>query len=71
MSEKAEKNSVGVQKELLLRATYSEDGANLRMDMKKTGMSPQEALGILEMAKDRLMDEIKERQIVTKQTTKN
>jgi len=60
-----------MKKELMLRAVYSEDGLNLRMDMKKTGISPQEALGILDMAKDRLMDELKERQIVTKKTKKN
>ncbi len=55
-----------IKKELLLRAAYSEDGANMRMDMKKTGMSPQEALGILEMAKDRLLDELRKQQVVAK-----
>jgi len=53
-----------MKKELLLRAAYSEDNMNMRMDMKKTGMSPQEALGILEMAKDRLLDEIRKQQVV-------
>ena len=55
-----------MKKEMLLRVAYSEDGLNMRMDMKKIGISPQEALGLLDMAKERLMDEIKERQIVTK-----
>jgi hypothetical protein len=59
-----------VKKELLLRAAYSDDGLNMRMDIKKTGISPQEALGILDMAKDRLMSELKEKQIVTKKEIK-
>jgi len=56
-----------MNKELLLRAVYSEDGKNMRLDMKKSGISPQEALGILEMAKDRLLDELKKSQVVTQQ----
>jgi hypothetical protein len=55
-----------VKKELLLRAVYSENGINMRMDIKKTGLSPQEALGIMEMAKERMMDELKEKMIVSK-----
>jgi hypothetical protein len=55
-----------VKKELLLRAVYSENGVDMRMDIKKTGLSPQEALGIMEMAKERMMDELKEKMIVSK-----
>lgn len=51
-------------RQLLLRAIYSEDNKNFRMDIHKSGISAQETIGILEIAKDKLMDEVKQKEVV-------
>ncbi|MBW3012955.1 hypothetical protein KY325_04180 [Candidatus Woesearchaeota archaeon] len=53
------------QKHLLIRVLFDEPGTSFRIDMQKTGLTSQEAIGILEIAKNQLMNEIKQNQVVT------
>ncbi|MBD3259169.1 hypothetical protein GF371_00900 [Candidatus Woesearchaeota archaeon] len=52
-------------KNLLIRVLFDEPGTSFRIDMQKTGLTAQEAIGILEIAKNQLMNEIKQNQVVT------
>ena len=53
------------QKHLLIRVLFDEQGTSFRIDMQKAGISTQEALGILEIAKTQLIAEVKQNQVVT------
>ncbi|MBW2987437.1 hypothetical protein KY336_02695 [Candidatus Woesearchaeota archaeon] len=53
------------QKHLLIRVLFDDQGTSFRIDMQKAGMTTQEALGILEIAKTQLIAEVKQNQVVT------
>ena len=58
------------QKHLLIRVLFDEQGTSFRIDMQKAGISTQEALGILEIAKTQLIAEVKQNQVVTSKEDK-
>ncbi|MBW3011171.1 hypothetical protein KY335_03300 [Candidatus Woesearchaeota archaeon] len=55
------------KKQLLLRAVYSDTGQGMRLDVQKSMMTPQEAIGILEIAKNQLMKELSHNQMTVRQ----
>lgn len=54
-------------KQLLLRAVYPGKGPGMRMDIQKVSMTPQEAIGILELAKSQLIKELSQNQMSVRQ----
>jgi hypothetical protein len=66
MDEEREKK----QKHLLIRVLFDDQGTSFRIDMQKAGMTTQEALGILEIAKTQLIAEVKQNQVVTSKEDK-
>ena len=58
------------QKHLLIRVLFDDQGTSFRIDMQKAGMTTQEALGILEIAKTQLIAEVKQNQVVTSREDK-
>jgi hypothetical protein len=48
---------VAHKKNLILR--FDIDNGNIKTSMKTENVSPQEALGLLEMAKDQILDNLK------------
>jgi hypothetical protein len=58
------------QKHLLIRVLFDDQGTSFRIDMQKAGISTQEALGILEIAKTQLIAEVKQNQVVTSKEEK-
>ena len=65
--EKPEQKQAAPKKQLLLRAVYGDSGQGMRLDLQKSMLSPQEAIGILELAKAQLMKELSQNQMTVRQ----
>ena len=59
---KKRKKKMENKKELFIRARVDDNFHALTIDMKKINMSEQEVIGILEVAKDRILEEIRQKQ---------
>ncbi|MCK4670780.1 MAG: hypothetical protein KAT43_06265 [Nanoarchaeota archaeon] len=64
--EKPEKEQK-VQKQLLLRAVFTDKGQGMRLDLQKSRLNTQEAIGVLEIAKTQLLNELAQNQMTVKQ----
>ena len=62
-TEKEQKN----QKQLLLRAVFADKGQGMRLDLQKSRINTQEAIGVLEIAKTQLLNELAQNQMTVKQ----
>ena len=59
------------EKQMVLQVIFSPDNKNMRIDMKRVGVTDQEAIGILEMAKQSILEENKQRQTIVTQSKDN